>query len=165
MEAPTKEWLDDRLAAKRVARLAWWEKEIEIKGHGLVEAFKQMKEDPLEPWLGKGFADFEEYCKERWGMTKRRLYQIEAAQGLRDVLCEEVPELKECIERLPERAVRELSGIPKEARVEVVKEAYSTQGKPTAAKLKVIKARVLHPEIEPVKMGDVELCPTCGRPV
>jgi hypothetical protein len=76
-----------------------------------------------------GHATFEDYCQDRWGLSRKRAYDMmSAAQGVSQICDTDLP--------LPTREsqARELARVPKEQRAEVWRETVErTNGKPTAA--------------------------------
>lgn len=72
---------------------------------------------------------FEDYCQQRWQMSRRRAYQmIEAADAVGTMVHTELPPPSN------ERQARELSRVPEPERADVWRETVErTDGKPTAA--------------------------------
>lgn len=146
------------LNTRRKQRLEWYEAEIEKRGKGLANIFKELRDDKDKPWL-LTHPTFEQYCRERWNMTPRRTQQIIAAENVRALLIEEVPEEAEHIQNLGERPLRELVTTPPLLRQNVLRTALAIPGVTTAAKLKIVKSRMIEPT-EPIA---AEVCPTCGK--
>jgi hypothetical protein len=83
---------------------------------------------------------FEPYCREKWGMSARRAYQLcEAAKTVSDVnnCSQSDPELRNNVSQLNARSASELAKVEPEKRAEVLKKAKAT-GKITAKSIKEI---------------------------
>jgi hypothetical protein len=93
------------------------------------------------------FATFEAYCRERWGMERRRAYQlIEAAEAFESV--------QNFTHSPPanEAQARSLTAVPPAERAEVWQEAVATapNGKVTAAHVADVVQRHIAPPVVPV---------------
>jgi len=159
----------------RKNRLAWYEREIEKRGSAFTAILRELRDDPLKPYLAT-HGSLAEYLEDRWGMTPRRQNQLMAAQNVREQIASEDPEIAGVVMNMKEGPIRELSsGVPKEKRAQVLRDAMksSKKGRITAIEIKQAKARVVDPKpvedpvldeevlpkaanVEPVK------CPHCG---
>lgn len=95
-------------------------------------------------------ATFEEYCRQRWGWSARRGYQLmEAAEAIASLPTECAPVVH------TERAARELANVEPDKRAEVLAEA-AQGGKATAKRIKeaAAKANGLPTHPEPVREDD-----------
>ena len=86
-------------------------------------------------------ASFEAYCREKWGMTRRRADQLIEASAVVIGLASE----NHGSQITTERQARELAKVPEEARAEVLKEA--AEAGPVTAK--AIKAAAEKRKVEP----------------
>lgn len=91
------------------------------------------------------FGTFEDYCRERWGFSRPRAYQlIEAADVVSTIVDTGLPAPAN------EGQARELSRVPEPERAEVWRETVErTNGKPTAAAIRATYRRDPDPEPEP----------------
>lgn len=89
------------------------------------------------------YTTFEEYCSERWGMSRPRAYQLITA-------AEQAREMSTVVDApMPrnERQTRELTGLPVESAAAVMQEASNrTDGKPTAAAVRDARADIIDPD-------------------
>lgn len=99
------------------------------------------------------YRSFEAYLENRWGISRRRGYQIIEAQNTRLMLGDAVkddPAASAALESMSEAAVRELG--KRSEPIKVLKEVVVKNPKP---KLRdVMKQR-----------KELEVCPTCKRPI
>lgn len=88
------------------------------------------------------YATFEDYCEERWGLTRRRAYQLmDAAGAVSTMVHTGLPAPEN------ERQARELGRVPEDQRAEVWQQTIdNTDGKPTAAAIR----ETYQPKPEPV---------------
>lgn len=123
-------------------RLANAEARIERGVAAIGQALTEIKEDKL--YRAAGYKTFEEYCQQRWGISRSYAHrQIEAAQ---------VIDLLPMGNKISERQAREL--VPLKDRPEEAEAAYeaavkSTNGKPTAKAIKAEVEKVTTPKPEP----------------
>ncbi len=127
-------------------RLNWYEEQIRKQTRSLAAIFIELRKDGLQPWKAGGHESYEDYCREVWGMSPRRLQQIAAGESVKALLSLEAPDLAPVIKKMPEGQVRELVATPPENRLAVLRETISRVGKMTARKIKQAKARVIEPE-------------------
>lgn len=98
-------------------------------------------------------ASFEAYCREKWGMTRRRADQLIEASAVVIGLASE----NNCSHLVTESQARELAKVPEEARAEVLKEAAES-GPVTAKSIKAAaEKRNADPNDEPPRVQ-------CGIP-
>lgn len=91
------------------------------------------------------YATFEDYCRERWGLSQPRAYQLMDAAGVVSTMVESGLEPP-----TNERQVRELGRVPEERRAEVWQQTLdATGGKPTAAAIRQAYQPEPEPESEP----------------
>jgi len=99
-------------------------------------------------------ATFEDYCRERWSLSRARAYQlIGAAEVVSTVVDNGLPA------PMTERQARELARVPEPERADVWREALErTEGKPTAAAVREIAhpSTRSEPEPEPVAESTIE---------
>lgn len=156
---------DRALAGRRRQKLEWYEREIIMKQTELVSLWKQLRDDPLQPYLAN-HGSLEEYLIDRWKMSTRRLQQIAAGEVIRAEIAEQAsPELAPAVERMNEGVLREIKALPPAQRMPVIAEAVRTPGKITAAKIKLAKARVIAPTLDASTHEVQACCPTCHRPL
>ena len=98
-------------------------------------------------------SSFEAYCREKWGMTRRRADQLIEASAVVIGLASE----NNCSQLVTESQARELAKVPEDARAEVLKEA--AQASPVTAK--AIKAAAQKRNVEP---NDEPPRVQCGLP-
>lgn len=87
-------------------------------------------------------ASFEAYCREKWGMTRRRADQLIEASAVVIGLASE----NHGSQITTERQARELAKVPEESRAEVLKEA--AEAGPVTAKAIKAAAEKLNPETD-----------------
>jgi hypothetical protein len=148
--------------ANRKIRLDWYEGEIEKRGKLLATIFVELAADPLKPYL-LTHANFEEYCRERWSMSPRRIQQLRKGESVKALLAAEAPDLAPIIKSMPEGQVRELATAPPEKREEVLREAIKAP-KLNSRTIKQAKARVVTPEptFEDESPAEKTPCPHCN---
>ena len=98
-------------------------------------------------------ASFEAYCREKWGMTRRRADQLIEASSVVIGLASE----NNCSQLVTESQARELAKVPEESRAGVLKEAAEA-GPVTAKAIKAAaEKRKAEPDNEPPRVQ-------CGLP-
>ncbi len=169
------------LNARRKPRLEYYEREIEKRGKDFSNILRELRDDPLKPYLFT-HKNLEEYLEDRWGMTARRQQQLLKAKTVREQLAEEMPEHADAILGMNEGTTRELGTAPKEQRAAIFKAAIEDTPKPQAKTMKAAKARVVgtHTNLpmtpegfvdgnklleSPPATKPIECCPTCKRPL
>ena len=88
------------------------------------------------------FGTFENYCKVRWGISKRHANRLIGAKELQDEMGPIGPKIQ------TESQARELAKVPTEKRQEVIERTIEKEGKLTAASIKDM-AQQLTEEREP----------------
>lgn len=122
-------------------RLRELEKVVEHGQRSFVEVGKALAE--LRKLYPRTFSTFEDYCKARFGMSRQRVEQLEAAADAVDNLATIVAVLP-----TSEGVARPLTSLPAQERVIVWEEALARHGnKPTAAQVSRI-VRERHPKPE-----------------
>jgi hypothetical protein len=109
-----------QLSETETARLAELEKVVEANIKGYYEAGVALLAIRDEKLYLKDYENFEDYCRDRWGLERRRAYQImEAAQVVEDV---------KSFSHLPANdfQARELGKAPPEKRAEAWQRAVDT---------------------------------------
>lgn len=153
----------------RKQRLDWYENRIRTHAKGLASVFIELRNDALQPWR-ISHASYEDYCREVWGMTPRRIQQIAAGESVKALLASEAPDIAPIVQAMPEGQIRELVTAPPEKRAEVVRMAATQPGKMTASKIKQAKARIIateenlpmHTQGEPANFPPAaRVCPHC----
>lgn len=112
------------------------------------------------------FKTFEEFCNVELGFSIRRANQIISGDNLKLTLASEVKgdiAMEGAVAQLREGQLRELGPIPEDKRVEVLREVVAT-GKPTAARIKRAKARIISAETG-IAEPEPAVCPACHRPL
>lgn len=142
--------------------LDWYERQIEAASGALSLVFKKLRDEKSKPYL-LTHASFEDYCADRWNMTRRRVQQMMAGESLRVLLLEQAPEMAPRIDAMKERAIREIVTTPPEKRIEVLREAVRTPGRVTAAKIKQAKARVIGTVVDGAPPAGPVCCSKCGQ--
>jgi hypothetical protein len=133
------------LAPYEAARLAQLEAVIAEGMQTFVDVGKAIAEINESLLYRSTHPTFEAYCKDRWGFTPQRAYQLMDAAEVH----EQVPEAAN------ERQARTLASVPKEEQSEVwadAKERARQDGaeRPTAKHVEeAVRARLLEPEPEP----------------
>lgn len=110
-----------------------------------------------------GYATFDGYCRDRWGFTPQRAYQlIEAANIARGV--QEVNPGLQTTRNLTERSARELRRLPAEQQPEALAAAMEKHGPaPTAAEVRSVVAERIAPDLASVQPAEkARRCPHCG---
>ncbi len=102
-------------------RLNWYEEQIRKQTRSLAAIFIELRKDGLQPWKAGGHESYEDYCREVWGMSPRRLQQIAAGESVKALLSLEAPDLAPVIKKMPEGQARALSAIPEARRIEVLR--------------------------------------------
>lgn len=98
-------------------------------------ALKTIRDDQL---YRESHKTFEKYAEDRWGMHKRRAYQLIDAAEIETELCTMVHEVPRIEEITNERQIRELSDVPTENIPEVIEKASEIAGDDR------ITAKVIH---------------------
>lgn len=92
----------------------------------LAQALAEIRDKKL---YRAGFSTFEEYCRQKWGFSKQRAYQLlEGAETVKSLPAKSQPLVDS------ERQARALALVPPEQRAEVL-EAANASGKVTAASI------------------------------
>jgi hypothetical protein len=118
-----------KLNAAEAANLKTLERTIENARGALLAMARALSEIRDGKLYRAEFSTFEEYCKVKWGFSKRRAYQLlEGAETVKSL-----PEKSEPLVH-SERQARALALVPPEKRVEVLEEA-SKDGPVTAKKI------------------------------
>lgn len=151
---------------KLESRLKWYEEQIRARGKSFAAIFIELRNDPQQPWR-LNHDTYEDYCREVWGMTSRRLQQIAAGASVKALLASEAPDLAPVVQAMREGQMRVLVTTPSEKRVEVLRAALeiSKPGEMTAAKIKKAKARVIDAAPADPVIDDpapaANVCPHC----
>lgn len=151
---------------KRKLRLEYYEREIEKRGSAFTAILRELRDDPLKPYLAT-HGSLSDYLQERWKMTARRQHQLMAAQSVREQVADEAPELADIAKNMKEGPLRELVTTPPEKRVAVLRTAVADKsGKLTNRVIKQAKARIIEPTIPnpmPSKVNaEPAVCPHCN---
>lgn len=170
--------LATRQKIDREKRLDWNETEMRKGMNSISSSLRDIHDKKL--WQDK-WASFEDYCKEQWGMSRQRAYQLIGAENTRLLLADAAnddSELAKVAGKLNDRQATELVGVPKEQALAVLRDAIKEPGKLTASSIKQAKARVIgtstnlpmHVEKPPLPeepdLGEEpKCCPTCKRPL
>lgn len=142
---------------QRRLRLEYYEREIKSRTALLVLIWKELRDDPMQPYLAT-HDSLESYLVDRWHMTTRRLQQVAAGEVIRaELAAEATPEIAPVVQRMNEGVLREIKALPPAQRMPVIAEAVRLPGKVTASKIKLAKARVIDPAPVPAP------APTLGR--
>lgn len=91
-------------------------------------------------------ATFEEYCRERWDMSKTQANRLIAAAQTVTALEKESPETSSVTSRFTEGSVRPLTTLKPETQKKVVAKLMETQPKEITAKLVTDTARAIAPK-------------------
>lgn len=169
---------ETRARIDREKRLAWNENQIRTSMNNIASSIRDIHDKKL--WEGK-FESFEAYCKERWGFSRQRAYQMIGAENNRLMLADAAnadEALKSVALHLNDGQAAEFENIPPAKAMEVLKDAVAQPGKMTAAKIKKAKARIIETvpnvttaaNLGPVHAAFVEkldkslapVCPHCG---
>ena len=112
------------------ARLLQLESIVEQGLHTFYEVGKALEEIREQKLYRETHKNFEAYCHEKWGITKRRAYQFIDAAEIMENLCTNVHN-----SLVKEYQIRPLKGLPPEVQVEIWQEALdsSPNGMPTGA--------------------------------
>jgi hypothetical protein len=125
-----------------LADLMEWEKPIEQGAQAMLDmatSFKVIRDD--RKYRASGFSTFDDYCRQRWGLSRRRVDQMiaagELAAGLRTLVLDSTP--------LPttERQVRPLAAVADPVdRAAIWEQAVENSGgeQPTAAEVAAVVA-------------------------
>lgn len=131
-------------------RLGW---HLEQMNKGTTMITKSLKEIHDQKLYRHDFESFDDFCTKKLGMTRARAYQIIAAQNVREALViEGGEEMSSTVDALSDRVAGALNEVPKEVRLEVVKQAVA-QGKVTEKAVRAIAGT------ERAK----KKCPHCGE--
>lgn len=152
--------------AQRKSRLEWHERQIKTSASNLASAFRALRDDKTRPWLCS-HRSFEEYCADAWGMSRRRLQQIEAGENIKTLLSSEAPDLAEIVEPMKEGPLRVLAHTPPEQRVAVLREAVvdaalTKRNKLTEPIIRQARAKIINAA---TGQQEREICPKCKRPL
>lgn len=146
-------------------RLDWYESQIRTRAKSLAAIFVELRNDPHEPWR-YAHESYEDYCREVWHMSPRRLQQIAAGESVKALLASEAPDIAPIVQAMPEGQARVLTTIPEDKRATVMRDAVSRPGKMTAAKIKQAKARIIEtiPSVTTAAQlpEKAKVCPHCG---
>jgi hypothetical protein len=83
------------------------------------------------------FKTFEDYCDQRWSISRPRAYQLMEAASVVSTVVDKAPDLPAPSN---ERQVRELAKVPEPERAKVWRETVErTEGKPTAAAVQAVR--------------------------
>lgn len=114
------------------------------------------------------YGSFEEYLMKRWSMSRARGYQLLQAETVKLALTDAVsddPEMSKIVDAMPEVQLREISKVPDEDRIKVVKKiAELAPAKMSGPKILEIAAEigVLPPaKMKPAKGREIHECPEC----
>ncbi|MCY7382866.1 MAG: hypothetical protein LH628_09880 [Microcoleus sp. CAN_BIN18] len=112
------------------ARLQQLESIVEQGLHTFYEVGKALEEIREQKLYRETHKNFEAYCHEKWGITKRRAYQFIDAAEIMENLCTNVHN-----SLVKEYQIRPLKGLPPEVQLEIWQEAVesSPNGMPTGA--------------------------------
>jgi hypothetical protein len=112
------------------ARLQQLECIVEQGLHTFYEVGKALEEIREQKLYRETHKNFEAYCHEKWGITKRRAYQFIDAAEIMENLCTNVHN-----SLVKEYQIRPLKGLPPEVQLEIWQEAVesSPNGMPTGA--------------------------------
>ncbi|MCC3422820.1 MAG: hypothetical protein JGK12_02570 [Microcoleus sp. PH2017_01_SCD_O_A] len=112
------------------ARLQQLESIVEQGLHTFYEVGKALEEIREQKLYRETHKNFEAYCHEKWGITKRRAYQFIDAAEIMENLCTNVHN-----SLVKEYQIRPLKGLPPEVQLEIWQEAVesSPNGIPTGA--------------------------------
>ncbi|MEG4345735.1 hypothetical protein QUB70_21010 [Microcoleus sp. A003_D6] len=112
------------------ARLQQLESIVEQGLHTFYEVGKALEEIREQKLYRETHKNFEAYCHEKWGITKRRAYQFIDAAEIVENLCTNVHN-----SLVKEYQIRPLKGLPPEVQLEIWKEAVesSPNGMPTGS--------------------------------
>lgn len=152
---------NSRLTFDRRKRLEWNENEMMKAYKSFGSCLKDIHDKKL--WEGD-YASFEEYCQKKIGVSMRRAYQMMEAHSSRCFLADEAEKegdtkMASAANALNDRQSCELSNLPKEKALEVLKAAMAGPEPLTAATIKRAKAKVIDGVIvEP----PAKKCPHCG---
>ena len=156
--------IEDRVArVKARTMLDWYEGEIRKRIRSLGEIFLQLRKEASQPWRFE-YASCDEYCQKVWGMTDRRAQQLAAGENTRALLLESAPEMAPAIQTLSEAHMREISTVPTDKRIPVLRaaiEAVKDPAKRPTAKL-IRKARALIVEGVVIEDKPCVKCPHCN---
>jgi len=120
-------------------------------------------------YVAAGYSTFEDYCERRWGISRRRGYQLVAAAATVQALAEALPEMCTDVHTddtarvapLPQREaqVRPLTPLPEPERVEAWTKAVETAGggQPTARQVEDAVADVRAAARQVVDTAEAEL--------
>jgi len=131
------------LNAKRKPRLEWYEREIEKRGKAFADILRELRDDPLKPYLAT-HSSLAHYLEDRWDMTPRRQQQLTAAENVKQMLADAAPDLAPIVRNMKEGQVRELAKVPEPERPAVLRAAIAdSAGKLTSTVIKRAKARII----------------------
>lgn len=131
------------LNAKRKPRLEWYEREIEKRGKAFADILRELRDDPLKPYLAT-HDSLAHYLEDRWSMTPRRQQQLTAAENVKQMLSDAAPDLAPIVQNMKEGQVRELAKVPEPERPAVLRAAIADpKGKLTGTVIKRAHAKVI----------------------
>ena len=134
------------LNAKRKPRLEWYEREIEKRGKAFADILRELRDDPLKPYLAT-HNSLAHYLEDRWDMTPRRQQQLTAAENVKQILADAAPDLAPIVQNMKEGQVRELAKVPEAERPAVLRAAIADpKGKLTSTVIKQAKAKIINAE-------------------
>lgn len=138
MPTPARKLSTESISTAESERLRECEQVIERGLTTFVEVGTALTEINKSRLYRADYGTFEDYCRERWHMSRARAYQmIEAASVVGDLSTTvDIPA------PASERQVRELAAVPAEKRADVWREAVETAPKDDAGKPKVTAAHV-----------------------
>lgn len=138
--------LATRQKIDRQKRLEWNENEIRKGMNSVASSLRDIHEKKL--WQD-GYSSFEDYCQQKFGMSRQRAYQLIGAEGNRLMLADATahePELAAKARSMNDLQAAEFTKLDPAQAVEVLRDAAGQPGKLTAKKIKQAKARVVGTE-------------------
>jgi len=134
---PITSIVQQALSVAEQRKLEQCEDEIQQGGDMIVNALKVIHDDKL---YREEFKTFGEYVKERVGKSRQWAYQQLAHVEVVANIAKQSEDLSTMVDKLPERATRELKGLDTETQTEVLKKA-SSNGKKTPKAKDIKEAR------------------------
>ncbi len=127
-----------KLATQHRPHLEWLVKTINQGMSAIADKLKEIKDGELWKYDAESFNSFEDFCRARFDIGRRRVQQLLHAEGVRQELADQVeePEVKKVLEVMPERQARALADVPKEKRMEALRTVVRSGKVITGAEIK-----------------------------